>query len=698
MFFAFLPIKNPGLRKAGGTMDCAERVQETRRIEHLVTEMGLAFNRVSLYQAGHPSLAGSVERLHRDLVEIVDGEPSGRLLLGVARDRILYRDVFLSGGSNLVRSFISELFLQQVATLDFSGEVTPQGLLVFFLSLQRLRTKKEGERKLGEILEAEGVRGIGAYPYNYKEVLSRGILLPGEEEEAASPGREDEIWRMLLSEPLSGGGEGDGESPGNLRIPPEMIPAILMRVRASAGKEDRDDGGREPAAAMSAETIRRVLKRLGSALRRLPAEQRVAVILSLDKGAGDAGGAGGGKRVALDDDIARSLALAFPNDEFLDLLAGLVAVEGRGGSRFRKVFEIIAGERNAGGSLLPAVRERARESARAGNGRARMTWETVERLLLQQGGGNGAGRELHDLPGGPAGGVAASGAPEEEGPRADPADLAEFGEEFLRRKEAVVLLELLAEEKAEAEFLELLEEIRKILPDLLHRGEISLLKTMLSALKPLLRDAPAGRREAIGRAIGEVDFARMVDLFLSPAVPQQEKDRVEEILVSFAAASIDVFLDRLRTEADQKKRKALLSLASRFDGEAVPAIRKRLDDTAWYFVRNLCIILGRIGGPSAVHDLVRLLDHKDLNVRKEAIQALGQLRAPESVPFLGKVLLNETFLQSAREEALRIDAANAVFRCGGTRAASLLYRGAESGRARVRKHCAALLDSMRPAK
>ena len=162
--------------------------------------------------------------------------------------------------------------------------------------------------------------------------------------------------------------------------------------------------------------------------------------------------------------------------------------------------------------------------------------------------------------------------------------------------------------------------------------------------------------------------------------------------------SIGDFLDRLLMETDQGNRKALLSLAFRFDAEAIPAIRGKLDEPHWYFVRNLCLILGRIGDPSVVPDLVRLLDRKDLRVRKEAILALGQLRAAESVPFLGKILLNETFLQSAKEEALRIDAANALFRCGSTRAVALLHRGAECKRTKVRQHCAALLDTLRAKK
>ena len=362
-------------------MESTAQGPDVRRIERLAVEMALTFNWISLYQAGHPSLAGRVEKFHRNLAEVVNGEPSGHLLLGVAKDKILYQNVFLGNGNSLVRSFTSELFLHQVATLDFSSEVTPAELLAFFLSLQRLRVEKRGG-KLDEILKGEGVRGIGLYPYNYKEVLSRRILHPGGE--APSSNREDDLWRMILTENVSPG-DGGADLPGDLPIPPEMIPAILRRVNAAAGKGNRQDAGPESAPdTMSPEMIRRVLARLGDTLRKLPVEQRGAVIRSLDEGVGDAvDGADGGGGLA-DPDIVRSLTGADSDDEFLDLLASLVTVEEKSGNRFRKIFEVIAGERNRDGSLLPAVQGRARESVRTKNYYAQRAWETIERLLLQR--------------------------------------------------------------------------------------------------------------------------------------------------------------------------------------------------------------------------------------------------------------------------------------------------------------------------
>jgi hypothetical protein len=672
-------------------MESVAQEVDVRRIERLAVEMALTFKWISLYQEGHPSLAGRVEKLHRKLAEVVNEEPSAHLLLGIAKDKILYRDVFLGNGNNLVRSFISELFLQQVATLDFSSEVTPRELLEFFLSLQRLRMEKN-EGKLDEILKGKGVRGIELYPYNYKEVLSRRIIHP--DGEATSSSREDDLWRMILTENVSSV-DGGADLSGDLPIPPEMIPAILRRINAAAGKGNRQDAGPESAHdAISPEMIQRALARLGDALRQLPAERRGAVIRSLDEGNADAAGEADGEGGLANPDIVRSLTGADSDDEFLELLATLLAAEEKIGNRIRKIFEVIAAERNRDGSLLPSVQEHVRESVRTKNYYAQKAWEAVERLLLLRTEDAYLGQDHSHLLERLSNLDATTGATAEGSPQADPGVMAEFEKENLHLKGAGVLLELLAEEGVEGEFLELLEEVRMIIHNLISRRELPLLKTLLSTLMSVNRNAPENRKPAIGRVLGEVDFAHMIDLYLSPAVSMLDKGRIEEILVSFVGISIGDFLDRLLMETDQGYRKALLSLAFRFDAEATPAIRGKLDEPHWYFVRNLCLVLGRIGDPSAVPDLVRLLDHQDLRVRREAILALGQLRAPESVPFLGKVLLHTTLLQSAREESLRIDAANAIFRCGSTRGVALLHRGAECNRAKVREHCASLLGTL----
>ena len=83
-------------------------------------------------------------------------------------------------------------------------------------------------------------------------------------------------------------------------------------------------------------------------------------------------------------DIVRSLTEADSDDAFLDLLATLLAAEEKSGNRIRKIFEVIATERNRDGSLLPAVKERVHESVRTKNYYAQKAWEAIEGLLLQR--------------------------------------------------------------------------------------------------------------------------------------------------------------------------------------------------------------------------------------------------------------------------------------------------------------------------
>ncbi|MGB7630292.1 MAG: hypothetical protein WBM29_04325, partial [Candidatus Deferrimicrobium sp.] len=511
-------------------MESTAQGPDVRRIERLTVEMALTFNWICLYQAGHPSLAGRVEKFHRTLAGIVNEEPSGHLLLGVAKDKILYQNVFLGNGNSLVRSFISELFLQQVATLDFSTKVTPQELLVFFLSLKRLRVEKAGG-KLDEILKDGGVRGIALYPYNYKEVLSRRIIQTGGE--ATSTNREDEIWRMILTENVSSG-DGGGDLPEDLSIPPEMIPAILRKVHAASGKGECQDGRPESGPdAMSPETIRRVLARLGDTLHRLSVEQKGAIIRSLDPGVVDAVDGTTGNGDLADADIFRTVTKADSDDEFLELLATLLVAERKVGSRILKIFEVIATERNRDGVLLHSVQRRVSESVRTKNYYAQKAWETIERLLLRRSEAAYIGQDHSRLLERLSILDPSTGGTAEDCPQADPAIAAEFEEESLRLKGACILLELLAEEQVEADFLELLEEVRKILPNLISRGELPLLKTLLSTLTLVHRTAPDSRKPSIECVLAEMDFAHMIDLYLSPAVSTLEKGRIEEILVSF---------------------------------------------------------------------------------------------------------------------------------------------------------------------
>jgi HEAT repeat protein len=114
----------------------------------------------------------------------------------------------------------------------------------------------------------------------------------------------------------------------------------------------------------------------------------------------------------------------------------------------------------------------------------------------------------------------------------------------------------------------------------------------------------------------------------------------------------------------------------------------------WYFVRNLCLILGEIGDRRGARALMHGVNHPDHRVKREAIQAMGKLEAGEAIPELGRILLDESIFSTVKEDQVRVDAASALYRIGGTEAIGFIHQAKGSRRKAVRSHCEELLSSL----
>jgi HEAT repeat protein len=669
--------------------------RDLHEVEGLLLDLARVCHWSGLYQPGHPFLAERVKPVHAALASRVAREPGKRLLLGIARDRVLYRDVFLGQGNPLISHFTEPLYLRQVATLGFGEDAAPDGLLAFFRSLQDSKSGKSDESPEA-FLQREQVPGIFLYPYSYKEVLSRRIVSPEDGIDLSAHG--DMLWRMLLTANISGG-DGEKKVVEELSGSPELIPAILRRARAFAEKGSAASGAQGPTDEESVppEVLRRIFHRLGETLRGLPEERKKRILRFLDEGLGGMEGVReedpAAAALSVPVSFAQALATDYTDEEFLDLLATLLSSEEKGGERLRKIFEIIAADRDVRGSLLPRLNERARESLRAKEYYAVKTWEAVEKLLLSRSEDAYLEEDHTRLMEVLSSGTGAQAAAANVRPP-DPALLASFEEEARHRQGTVVLLELLAREENEAEFLDLLEEIRKFVPNLISRKEFALLETVLRALSSLREKAPGRGPDEVLQVFKEVDFGHIVDLYLSREVCLEDAARIPVFIAAFGEEAIHAVLERLLMEQEANRRRLLLSLAARMGSAAAPAILERLSDPRWYFVRNLCILLGEIGFRGAAQGLVRVLEHPDPRVRREAVLALGKLKVPETAPSLGKILLAETLFSSPKEDSLRRDAGSALFRIGGAESLGYLHRGIESRRAAVREHCSALLRSL----
>jgi len=677
----------------------------SERIEQLLLDIARVHQWTGLYAPGHPFLGERVLSLHASLVEQAAREPSGTLLLGVLRDKVMYRDRFFEARHPIVVAFAEGLYRHHVATVGFEDSVTPESLSIFFRCLRDLQTGKTEEIPEG-YLQGEGVRGIFLSPIDYKDMLSRGIVGRGAVGDNGS--REEALWRTLLGDQV-----GDEASERwvaeELSEFPEDLPVILRRARASAPRSGAAamrvalapgggaaDGG-SSGEVVSKEVLQRMFQRIGQTIKSLPEERRTRVLEYLEEGLGGdtdfVYGFGEGTE-SPDLSLARSLSEGYTDSEFLELLAGLLSMERKGGKRLLRAFEVIAARKDVEGSLVPLVKSWKREGRHAKDYYDGKTWDAVERLLLGRSEeaylGEDHSRLLETL----SGGTERHGKEfVEPAPNLDPALASFLDPDAMRRKGIVILGDLLHQGMEDAEFQTLLEAVRVEVPGLIEGKQLALLGSLLDAVAGGWKDGSAGRREATSQTLASVDFGRLAEICLTGPGGSMEQAEGGEILVRNGAWSADALLDRLLVEPDKGIRKVLLSLLVRIGEPAVPAIVQRLRDHPWYFLRNLCFILGEIGASATVPGLVRMLSHKEKRVRREAIQALGKLRAtdPDGVSALGKILLSEPLFGASREEPVRIDAGTALFRIGGTEALSYLHRGKGARRSAVREHCEALL-------
>ncbi len=661
-------------------MSPTPEAQQDAGVEALVLALAKTFHWAGLYGTDHPVLSRRAAELHGALLARLTAEPGGQLVLGIARDKVLFRDRFLGEGQELIGRLTEALYLSQVATVGFDADVTPEGLLALFRHLHESREEHGGQSPETFIRE-QGIRGISLSPYNYREVLSRKLAEP--DATARRGDREEELWRLLLAPDLDSG-EGEKKVADEIAEFPDLLRAIMRRARTAG---DKAAGG----AGVPPEVLRRLLRRIAMLVRALPDERKRKVLASLDAGLAPPDAAPADAEDPYDVILARSLADEFSDDEFLDLLGALVSVEGKGEARLRKVFETLAADRDIRGSLLPRAGARARESLKSKNYYDLKTWETVETLLLSRSEGgyldDDYARFLETISAVRAPYVDRIG----EAAPADPAIQAAFRDEEMRRRTVTILLELLSRSKGQDAFDDLVEEIRKAVPNVISRGDIGLLGTILLSLEALAPGLPPERQAAVRRLLQETDFGQVTDLFLAGAAKDADRDATLTLLSRFGAAAAKPLLDRLLNEPQAARRRALLGMAARLGPPAVPAILERMGHPTWYYVRNLAIVLGEIGDRRAVPALLRAASHADARVKREAVIALGRIGAAEAVTGLGNILLEETLFSTAKEDRLRIDAASALYRIGGAEAAGFLHRGAAARRAAVRAHCEGLV-------
>jgi len=117
-----------------------------------------------------------------------------------------------------------------------------------------------------------------------------------------------------------------------------------------------------------------------------------------------------------------------------------------------------------------------------------------------------------------------------------------------------------------------------------------------------------------------VSVAAMLDAFTRGGSTSATVAR--RLLDALGHAGAQGFLLALAGEKDKSRRRRILDLLVSLGPMIAPPAIELLEDERWYVVRNMIVLLQRVGDRSALASIRRAADHHDLRVRLEAIKWL----------------------------------------------------------------------------
>jgi hypothetical protein len=172
----------------------------------------------------------------------------------------------------------------------------------------------------------------------------------------------------------------------------------------------------------------------------------------------------------------------------------------------------------------------------------------------------------------------------------------------------------------------LLARIDGLFRSLLSSGRLELATTLAEDLRRISEESAA--RPAVRAKVDETmahmatseSVAAMLDAFTRGGATSAAVAR--RLLDALGHAGAQGFLLALAGEKDKSRRRRILDLLVSLGPVIAPPAIELLEDERWYVVRNMIVLLQKVGDSSALASIRHAADHHDLRVRLEAIKWL----------------------------------------------------------------------------
>lgn len=572
----------------------------------LVRALAIAWKNLAAYPAGHPALAASLALAHQRLTELLSG--SGIATLGVARDGLVCGQEKVT--SSHARDLARALYLREVALLRFEPGVTAAELEGLLRSMS-LDAGRSDAPPLATELAAAGVTHVQVQAVDFSQIRVTDDMTA----EVPAPAT---LWDDLLRAILAGhslSAEGRRIVDSGEASTPRGIAAVLQE--AMVLRAGGDDGG---GSAGSADRVRlddRVSQVVGrhfsgaSAERMLAANQIAELVRALPEDIRGAVVAAALKALASDESAEEALKVLADSatpDTILQALRRIKDEVPLSSHALRLLHAL-----SSVAPSLAARRVEAPDAALLAELSVLFLEDDIDRYNPDD------HRQLLTH--------AALEVPY------SPEVVVDLGDRMMTLTDDAVAdhmanasLEMLIRMGGREGTDVLLSRVEGLFRDCVARGRLEAAVMLAEDLKAV-GDEHAVAPEVQARVdstIGHLVTAESVRAILDALNRRGAHSATlgRRLMDALGGAAARGFLVALAEEPDKSRRRRILELLVSFGPVIAGPATELLGDTRWFVVRNMIVLLQRVGDRGALAEVRACASHPDLRVRLEAIKYL----------------------------------------------------------------------------
>jgi len=624
---------------------------DTRLLSEAIIELNISRKNVGIYPPGHIQITRSIDRAFEILQKLF--EVRAEMTLGIAKDTLLVGDDYLDKKNPVYRDFALSMNQQGIAAVTFVRGLDKEQLIRFH---RIITTKPEDIVAMGGI---EKVMQNAAIPNIRVQAIDFGSLHLTEEEEIFKPQaktiergsktREKAglgtagahagvgIWQDFVSHLASGTIAGQGQSGISLKDAEQIDPSELAKLL----NERKLDPG---AAIQSYDRIISSHMR-GTAQKELTSEQSVTLaslnnlLKELNPELRKQFLSVAFNRVSDNarSPVAEEVVGGFTDDMVIEML-------GQANAEGKQISPTLAGlvqrlslakpqaapadpasgfqEKGSGGLVVPAMQAEHMQKLFDREAYEQYVSKDYDALLKNLSGDAGAKLE---------------GFPVDEYAKT-------LEDAHLDFQIGRALLAFMEEKLDEEDYREFANKLITIVPQFLETGNFELLWDISETLRRHGTDKPSkGIRESASEArkiFLDADFRAKAlsafELWMSDKGPE-----AAGLILSLGPETIPGLVDIFSKDEAVGGKRIVFNLLCQFGDKAVLEAHTRLRDARSYFVRNLLLLIRRVGTPSSIPQVKQLLRHKDPTVRMEALSTLLKFKDAGAIKLLREALRAE---------------------------------------------------------